>query len=72
MPTYVYETTSRPTRRYEFKQSMKDAPLRAHPETGEEICRVITGGLGYLGKSRGDATPAPASQGCGAGCGCHH
>ncbi len=72
MPTYVYETVGRPRRRYEIKQSMKDDALRVHPETGEEIRRVITGGFGYMGKSRGEA-PAPASHGCGSGaCGCHH
>lgn len=71
MPTYVYETTSRPTRRYEFKQSMKDEPLRVHPETGEELRRVITGGFGYAAKGRAKA-PAPAGGGCGSGCGCHH
>lgn len=72
MPTYVYETVSRPTRRYEIKQSMKDSALTVHPETGEEIRRVITGGFGYLGKSRGDSAPAPAGHSCGmGGCGCH-
>lgn len=72
MPIYEYETVARPRRRYEIKQSMKDDALRVHPETGEEIRRVITGGLGYMGKSRG-SSPAPASHGCGSGaCGCHH
>lgn len=70
MPTYVYETVKRPTRRYEIKQSMKDDALRTHPETGEEIRRVISGGFGYLAKGRA-AAPAP-SHGCGHGCGCHH
>lgn len=71
MPTYVYETVTRPARRYEIKQSMKDDALRVHPETGEEIRRVITGGLGYIAKGRGASAPA-ASHGCGHGsCGCH-
>jgi predicted nucleic acid-binding Zn ribbon protein len=70
MPIYVYETVNRPTRRFEIKQSMKDDALRVHPETGDEIRRVITGGLGYLAKGKG--SPAPASHGCGSGgCGCH-
>jgi predicted nucleic acid-binding Zn ribbon protein len=71
MPIYVYETVKRPVRRYEIKQSMKDDALRAHPETGEEIRRVITGGLGYLAKGK-SAPAAPAAHGCGSGaCGCH-
>ncbi len=70
MPTYVYETVKRPTRRFEIKQSMRDDALRAHPETGEEIRRVISGGFGYLAKGRAPA-PAPAGGGCGSGCGCH-
>jgi predicted nucleic acid-binding Zn ribbon protein len=69
MPTYVYETIERPTRRYEIKQSMKDDALRVHPETGEAIRRVISGGFGYMAK--GGAKAAPASGGCGSGCGCH-
>ena len=37
MPTYVYETTdpTKPVRRFEVRQSMKDEPLRVDPETGE-------------------------------------
>jgi hypothetical protein len=44
MVTYVYETLPRPgkaARRYEILQSIKDAPLKKHPETGEAIRRVI-------------------------------
>jgi len=69
MPIYVYETVKRPARRYEIKQSMKDAALSVHPETGEEIRRVITGGYGYMAK--GNAAPAPSSHCCGSSCGCH-
>ena len=79
MPTYVYETTSQPVRRYEIDQRMKDEPLTRHPETGEEIHRVISGGLGFLGASD-KAAPAvglcgnPVPQGgCGSGmCGHSH
>ncbi len=70
MPIYVYETVKRPTRRFEIKQSMKDDALRVHPETGDEIRRVITGGFGYV--ARGKAQPARSGHGCGSGsCGCH-
>jgi predicted nucleic acid-binding Zn ribbon protein len=72
MPIYVYETVKRPARRYEIKQSMKDAALTTHPETGEEIRRVITGGFGYMAKGKASA-PAPSGGGhsCGHSCGCH-
>jgi len=71
MPTYVYETVKNPTRRYEIKQSMKDAPLRVHPETGEEIRRVITGGFGYMAKGKSSESSS-SSHCCGGGsCGCH-
>ena len=48
MPTYVYETIdpSKPLRRFEIKQSMKDEPLKVDPETGEPVRRVISGGYG--------------------------
>lgn len=76
MAVYVYETIpSRegdPVRSYEIRQSMKDAALHKHPETGEPIRRVITGGLGVMTSSKGGPAPRPASGGhCGSGCGCH-
>lgn len=65
MATYLYETTDsrRPARRFELQQSMKDAPFTHHPETGEPIRRVITGGLGVMVKG---ATPEPPPE-CGRG-----
>jgi len=76
MPTYVYETVpasknARP-KRFEIKQSIKDAPLKKHPETGEPVKRVITGGVGVI------TSAAPASGGkshahsSGCGCGAGH
>jgi hypothetical protein len=44
MLTYVYETLPRAgkaVRRYEIRQSIKDAPLTKHPTTGEPIRRRI-------------------------------
>ncbi len=62
MPTYIYETIPAApgdaVTRYEFKQSMKDAALTKHPETGEALRRVITGGYGFL-KPPVRATAAP-------------
>ena len=80
MPTYVYETVpakagERP-RQFELRQSMKDAALSRHPETGERIRRVVTGGFGVISAGKASATSAPSSGGgggcCGGTCGCHH
>jgi predicted nucleic acid-binding Zn ribbon protein len=73
MATYVYETLGKKKRTFELKQSMNDAPLTKHPETGEPVRRVISGGFGFMEK--GKSSPAPSSGGgcCGGGgCGCHH
>ena len=74
MPTYVYETTdsTKPIRRFEVKQGMKDEPLRTDPKTGEAIRRIISGGYGVHVAGRAAASPAGVSRsGCGPGCGCH-
>jgi predicted nucleic acid-binding Zn ribbon protein len=70
MPIYVYETTdaSKPIRRFERKQSMRDEPLQVDPETGEAVRRVISGGYGVL-VTGGSTGPSVGS--CGTGCGCH-
>ena len=67
MTTYVYETI--PAKEgdsveyFEIKQSMKDAPLTQHPETGQAIRRIILGGFGILTSENS----SPASSGS---CGC--
>jgi hypothetical protein len=52
MKLYVYETIPQTpgakTRYYEIKQNSGDAPLTAHPQTGEPIRRVVLGDLGEL------------------------
>lgn len=76
MAIYVYETIPAkegdPVRTYEIRQSMKDGALSKHPETGEPIRRVITGGLGVMTSSKAGPPPRPsaASHCCGGGCGC--
>jgi len=70
MATYIYETVPDspevPVRRFEIKQSMKDAALTRDPQTGEKVRRVIAGGLGILTGARS----SPKST-CGTGrCGC--
>lgn len=79
MATYIYETVpSRPTekaKRYEIKQSMKEAPLEKHPETGEKIRRVVSGGFGMMARA-GEQSARPSGgpahgHACGSpGC-CH-
>lgn len=73
MATYVYETipceAGAAPRRFELVQSMKDAPLTRHPETGEPVRRVISGGFGLMEKAGPKSTPAPAA--CAPGCACH-
>ncbi len=72
MPIYVYETTdtSKPLRRFEVKQSMKDEPLTVDPATGEAVRRVITGDYGVLvsGSSTGPSVGSVGSHGSGCGC----
>ena len=73
MATYVYETiptrTGEKPEQFEVRQSMNDRPLTRHPETGQPVRRVISGGLGIMGGSKG--VPATSSHGCGPGsCGC--
>jgi len=73
MPTYVYETVPRDPGqaplRFELDQRMSAPALTVHPDTGEPVRRVISGGLGFIGcESKGGAAPA---GGCGMG-GCGH
>jgi predicted nucleic acid-binding Zn ribbon protein len=70
MTTYVYETIPQDPnaspRRFELRQSMHDAPLTTHPETGEPVRRVIAGGFGFITQKA--ATPP---QPCSSHCACH-
>lgn len=72
MTTYVYETVPADSKEqpkfYEIQQSMQDAPLTKHPETGEAIRRVILGGYGAMTKS-GDSSEGDSC--CGPACGCN-
>jgi len=71
MTTYIYETLpaddSTEPRVFEYRQRMTDKPLTQHPETGEPVRRIISGGLGYMQKGKASSAPSP----CGSGCGCH-
>lgn len=69
MTTYVYETIPQQSgeqpERFEFQQSMNDAPLTKHPRDGRPVRRVIAGGYGFIAQK----APPPSSP-CGANCAC--
>lgn len=73
MATYVYETIpeqpGETPRRFEFVQSMKDAPLTRDPASGQRVRRVISGGYGLMGVS--EKSPSAAAAPCAPGCACH-
>lgn len=79
MATYLYETIpKRPgeePRRFEVVQSMRDSPLTRHPDTGEPVRRLISGGFGIMSKpsasSFSPSAPTAAPAGCSPGCACH-
>ena len=72
MTTYVYETipmnTDEKPRYFEIKQTMNDAPLTKHPETGESIRRVVLGGFGTL--SSRSSVDSKSGGGCCGGSDC--
>ncbi len=75
MAIYIYETVpekpDQPVRTFEISQSMRDAALTTHPETGEPIRRVISGGLGIMTSAKGGSSPSSSGHHCGSGgCGC--
>lgn len=78
MTTYVYETVPQipgvEPRRFEVRQSMKDAPLKSDPETGEPVRRVISGGYGFVAQKSASGSSGAhhhGSGGCCSGqCGC--
>jgi predicted nucleic acid-binding Zn ribbon protein len=75
MAIYTYETipasADEPVHTYEFSQSMRDSAFTHHPETGEPIRRVITGGLGIMTSGKGGSSASSGGHSCGmGGCGC--
>lgn len=73
MPTYIYETVPAKkggsVKRYEIRQSIKDAALTRHPETREAIRRVLADSVSVLtsSSSSGGGHAHTHSCGCGAG-----
>jgi predicted nucleic acid-binding Zn ribbon protein len=75
MATYIYETIpSKPSekpKRFEIKQSMNEAPLTKHPDTGEQIRRILSGGFGLM--TKGESGPSKSGgHSCGSPNCCHH
>ena len=73
MPTYIYESLSRAgtaLERFEVVQRMTDEPLVTHPQTGEPVRRVITGGLGIKGKPIRRSTEVNKSLAAATPCSC--
>ena len=64
MITYIYETVPKPgkkARRFELRQSIKDAPLTKHPETGEAIRRCLVLGPDPFVRAATIERPEPRS-----------
>ena len=64
MLTYIYETLRRSgktAKRYELRQSIKDAPLTKHPATGEPIRRCIVLSTDPFVRAATIERPAPRS-----------
>lgn len=80
MPTYIYQTIpsdpAQEPRQFEVVQKMSDAALEQHPETGEPLKRVITGGIGikFRGLKRSTVVDktSPAATACGCATGKPH
>ena len=73
MPTYTYELIDQDgdrSERFEVVQGMSDEPLMVHPRTGEPVRRVITGGLGIMGKPIRRSTVVDKSLAAATPCGC--
>ena len=71
MPTYVYETIpekedEQPVQ-FEIEQRMTEKPLTEHPETGQPVQRIISGGLALPIAPSGGGDDCCNSGGCGCG-----
>ena len=73
MPTYIYEsmpTDGRAPERFEMFQRMTETPLTEHPQTGDPVRRIVTGGLGIMGKPMRRSTVVDKSLAAATPCGC--
>ena len=73
MTTYIYETiparTGEAPTRFEVRQNMRDPALTRHPDTGQPVRRVISGGFGLMGLGEPAAAKPTVTRGGGCGCG---
>jgi predicted nucleic acid-binding Zn ribbon protein len=75
MPTYVYRVIKKDGSlgdTFEVQQRMADKPLAKHPETGEEVVRVVQAPM-VCGTARDAGSKGSAGTsggGCGSGCSC--
>ena len=68
MPYYTYESLVNKGLRFEIKQSIHDAPIEHHPESGEPIRKIITAAaikLPGLKRSAVVNKLSPAATACG-------
>ena len=73
MPTYVYESIPADggtPERFEVVQGMTDAPLAVHPETGDPVRRIVSAGLGIMGKPIRRSTVVNKNLAAATPCGC--
>ena len=67
MPIYVYETVpekaDQKATQFEVVQRMTDEALTNHPDTGEPVRRIISGGISLPVSSKG-------GDWCDSGCSC--
>jgi hypothetical protein len=73
MPTYIYEsmpTDGTAPARFEVVQRMTEEPLSVHPETGEPVRRIITGGQGIKGQPLRRSTVVNKNLAAATPCGC--
>ena len=73
MPTYVYESIpvgDEVPERFEVFQGMNDERILVHPETGDPVRRVITGGLAVMGKPIRRSTVVNKTLAAATPCGC--
>lgn len=73
MPTYIYEsmpTDGRAPERFEMFQRMTETPLTEHPQTGDPVRRIVTGGLGIMGKPMRRSTVVDKTLAAATPCGC--
>jgi hypothetical protein len=63
-------TDGRAPERFEVFQRMTETPLTEHPQTGDPVRRIVTGGLGIMGKPIRRSTVVDKTLAAATPCGC--